>query len=90
METKPYRRRNNRYPFSNTIGNSRYHAIESTTLADAPRGVYRTRQPYSMETLNTAYFKYSVPNATDVLDLNKVNINEASVFPRNIYKLREI
>lgn len=77
---------NNRHPFSNNIANSKYHSIESSTLADSPRGVYRTRQPYSIHVSNTSYLKYSVPNASDALELSKVKINEASVFPRNIYK----
>src|SRR5438132_399504 len=73
-------------PFSDNIPSSRYHSIEGKNQSDYPYSSLRVREPDSFNRPEDEYLKYSTPGSKEKLDNSFVYPEDASVFPRNIYK----
>jgi len=79
---------NNLSPFASNVKTGRYHTVDGSirTLADTPLTSNRIRRSYKVNPPETGYIRYSVPNATAILDQTYWEPGEISVFPRHIYR----
>jgi len=71
--------------FSSSEAKCRYHRIGTGGLAETPQGSHRVRKPHRIEPSNVARLKFSVPDSKKSLNMLVEDINNASVYPRNIY-----
>jgi hypothetical protein len=74
---------NNLDTFSKSKINNKYHQVEAKGQDVSSSRIVPS---YIIPVQNVKYIRYSVPNATNSLNLLVESSDNASVFPRNIYK----